>query len=81
MVLFWLIRMLLSDLLPMKMMNLRLRTSLIIALAMVAFNTLLSGKVTLCLIPLGNHPLTYVIHAFCRLIINAEDCVEAVGGG
>ena len=57
-VLFWLVRMLLSALLPMKMMSLRLRISLIIALAVVVWNTLLSGKVTLSLNPLGNHPLT-----------------------
>ena len=80
MVLFQLIRMLLSILLLIKMMSLRLRTSLIIALAMVLWNTLLSGKVTLSSNPLGNRPLTYVVHAFCRLIINAEDCIEAMGG-
>ena len=72
--------MLLSDLLPMKMMSLRLRTSLIIAFAVVPWNTLLSGRVTLSSNPLGNHPLTYAVHAFCRLIINAEVCIEAVGG-
>ena len=65
----------------MKTMSLRLRISLIIALAVVAWNTLLSGKVNLSLNPLGNRPLTYVVHTFCRLIINAEDCVEAMGGG
>ena len=81
MVLFRLIRMLLSNLLPMKMMSLRLKNSLIIALVMVPWNTLLSGKVTLSLNPLGNRPLTYIVHDFCRLIVNAEDCVEAVGGG
>ena len=81
MVLFRLIKMLLSDLLPMKMMSLRLRTSLIIALAVVPWNTLLSGKVTLSSNPLGNRPLTYVVHACCQLIVNAEDCVEAMGGG
>ena len=80
-VLFRLIRMLLSDLLPMKIMSLRLRISLIIALGMVPWNTLLSGKVTLSSNPLGNRPLIYVVHTFCRLIVNAEDCVEAVGGG
>ena len=80
-VLFRLVRMLLFVLLPMKMMSLRLRISLIIALAMVVWNTLLSGKVTLSLNPLGNRPLTYVVHAFCRLIINAGDCLEALGGG
>ena len=80
-VLFRLVRMLLSAPLPTKMMSLRLRTSLIIALAVVPWNTLSSGKVTLSLNPLGNRPLTYVVHAFCRLIDNAEDCVEAVGGG
>ena len=68
-------------LLPMTMMSLRLRISLIIALAVVPWNTLLSGKVTLSLNPLGNRPLTYIVHAFCCLIINAEDCIEAVGGG
>ena len=52
---------------------------MIIALAVVLWNTLLSGKVTLSSNPLGNRPLTYVVHAFCRLIITAEDCVEAVG--
>ena len=80
MVLFRLSRMLLSNLLPMTMMSLRLRISLIIALAMVPWNTLLSGKVTLSSNPLGNRPLTYVVHAFCWLIVNAEDCVEAMGG-
>ena len=81
MVLFLLIRMLLSGLLPMKTMSLRLGFSLIIALAMVAWNILLSGKVTLFLNPLGNRPLTYIVHAFCWLIINTEDFIEAVGGG
>ena len=80
-VLFRLVRMLLSAPLPTKMMSLRLRISLIIALAVVLWNTLLSGKVTLSSNPLGNRPLTCVAHAFCRLIVNAEDCVEAVGGG
>ena len=80
MVLFWLIRMLFSGLLPMKMMSLRLRISLIIALAVVVWNTLLSGKVTLSSNPFGSCPLTYVFHVFCRLSINAEDCIEAVGG-
>ena len=80
-VLLRLVRMLLSVLLPMTMMSLKLRISLIIALAVVLWNTLLSGKVTLSSNPLGNRPLTYVVHPFCRLIINAEDCVEAVGGG
>ena len=80
-VLFQLVRMLLSVLLSMKMMSLRLRISLIIALAVVPWNTLLSGKVTLSLNPLENRPLTYIVHAFFRLIVNAEDCVEAVGGG
>ena len=79
-VLFLLIRMLLSSLLPMKKMSSSLRISLIIALAMVAWNTLSSGKVTLFLNPLGNCALTYIVHTFCRLIINAEGCVEAVGG-
>ena len=65
----------------MQMKSLRLRISLIIALAVVAWNTLLSGKVTLSWNPLGNHPLTYVVHAFCWLIVNAEDCIEAVGEG
>ena len=81
MVLFWLVRMLLSGLLLMKMMSLRLRISLIIALAMVAWNTLLSGMVTLSLNPLGNRPLTYIVHAFCWLIIKAEGCIKAMGGG
>ena len=81
MVLFLLVRMLHSGLLPMKTMSLRLRISLIIALAVVAWNTLLSGKVNLSLNPLGNRPLTYVVHASCWLTVNAEDCVEAVGGG
>ena len=54
---------------------------MIIALAVVLWNTLLSGKVTLSSNPLGNRPLTCVVHVFCRLIVNAEDCVEAVGGG
>ena len=80
-VLFRLARMLLSALLPMKMMSMRLRISLIIALAVVLWNTLLSGKVTLSSNPLGNRPLTCIAHVFCRLIVNAEDCVEAVGGG
>ena len=81
MVLFRLIRMLCSYLMLMKMMTLRLRTSLIIALAVVPWNTLLSGMVTMSSNPLGNSPLTYVVHASCRLIVNSEDCVEAVGGG
>ena len=72
---------LLSVLLPMTMMSLRLRISLIVALTMVVWNTLLSGKVTLSSNPLGNRPLTCVAHEFCQLIINAEDCIEAVGGG
>ena len=80
-VLFRLVRMLLSGLLLMKTMSLRLRISLIIALAMVVWNTLLSGTVTLFSNPLGNCPLTYVVHAFCRLIVNAEGCIETVGGG
>ena len=80
MVLFLLIRMLLSGLLPMKMMSLRLRISLIIALAMVAWTILLSGKVALFSDSLGNHPLTYVVHAFYWLILDTEGCVEAVGG-
>ena len=81
MVLFHLVRMLLSVLLPMTTINLKLRISLIIALAVVLWNTLLSGKVTLSSNPLGNRPLTCVVHVFCRLIVNAEDCVETMRGG
>ena len=44
MVLFWLVRMLLSGLLPMKMMSLRLRISLIIALACGSVEYLVKWK-------------------------------------
>ena len=81
MVLFLLVRMLLSGLLLMKTMSLRLRISLIIALAMVAWNILLGGKFALFLNPLGNRLLTYIVHVFCRLIVTAEGCIGAVGGG
>ena len=81
MTMFLPVRKLPFSLLPMKMTSLKLRMSLVIALAMVVLNTLSSRKDILFLNPLGNHPLTYIVLTFFLRIFNAEGCIEAIGGG